>query len=123
MKRIVLIGISLLLSCIAANAQLSQSERSQLTADQRSTYDRQYNELTRALKAAEYDLFKAEDKIKMGEEMNREEGNNVGNAFIYQGMELKEKALKAKNDAERGLRLLDEAAREAIQNNKKKQNR
>ncbi len=55
--------------------------------------------------------------------MNREEGNNVGNAFIYQGMELKEKALKAKNDAERGLRLLDEAAREAIQNNKKKQNR
>ena len=120
MKNVVIIGTLLFLSCFAAKAQLSQSERSQLTPAQRTTYERQYSELQTALKAAEYDLYKAEDKIKMGEEMNREEGNKVGNMYIAQGMEIKEKAVKAKREAERGLKLLDEAAREAIKNNKKK---
>ena len=120
MKRYIIVFIALLLGCFSAKAQLSQSEKNQLTPDQRSIYERQYNELQSALKAAEDDLYRAEDKIKMGEEMNREEGNKVGNVYIAQGMELKEKATKAKNEAVKGLRLLDEAAREAIRNNKKK---
>lgn len=119
MKRIVFWGLFILLNSFFANAQLNQSERSWLTSDQLSMYDCQYSELTSAIKSAENDLFKAEDRIKMGKEMNREEGNKVGNFYIAQGMELKEKALKAKKEAERGLRLLDEAAREAIKNNKK----
>jgi hypothetical protein len=120
MKRIVFSSIFLLFNLFAANAQLSQSELNQLSSVQREIYNKQYNELTQAIKTAEYDLFKAEDRIKMGEEMNREEGNKAGNLYIAQGMEMKEKALKAKRDAEQGLQLLYEAAREAIRNNRNK---
>lgn len=120
MKKIVIIIITLLLGSFSAKAQLSQSEKNQLTSEQRSIYERQYNELQRAIKDAEYDLFKAEDKIKMGQEMNREEGNKSGNMYIAQGMELKEKAIKVKREAEKELQLLDKSAREAIKNNRKK---
>lgn len=45
---------------------------------------------------------------------------SAGAAHVFRGMELKEKAVKAKREAEIELRLLDEAAREAIKKNKKK---
>lgn len=65
MKKIVLLALSVVLSTFAASAQISQSERNQLTTEQRAIYDRQYKELTETIKSAEYDIFKAEDIVKI----------------------------------------------------------
>lgn len=120
MKRFIIIAISIIASVFSASAQISQSERDQLSTEQRAAYDRQYKELTQVIQNAERDIFRAEEIIKMGEEMKRDNGGVAGAAHAARGMELKEKAEKAKKEAEKGLRLLDEAARKAIKNNKKK---
>lgn len=118
MKGFHLILLASCFSCFLANAQLSRSELSNLTPEQRDIYKRQYQDLSHTIKAAEQDIFKAEDIIRIGEEMKRDNAGTAGAAHIMRGMEMKEKALKAKKEAERGLRLLDAAAREAIKNNK-----
>lgn len=120
MKKYSILIVALLFGSFSAKAQLSQSEKSQLTAEQRTIYERQYKELTRTIKTAEEQIYKAEDIIKMGEEMKRDNAGTAGAAHVIRGMEMKEKAQKAKREAENELRLLDESARKAIKNNKKK---
>ena len=119
MKRVLFVVTAMLLGCFSAKAQLSQSEKNQLTPEQRSIYERQYKELTQTIKLAEDQIFQAEDIIKMGEEMKKDNAGAAGAAHVMRGMEMKEKAQKAKREAENGLRLLNEAAREAIKNNKR----
>ena len=119
MKKSILIVLFLLWGVFSALAQISQSERNQLTADQRSTYDVQQKQINADLKAAQDDLFKAEDIIKMGQEMKGDDAKAAGAAHIARGVALKEKALKAIENAKQNQRLLDQAAREAIRNNKK----
>lgn len=102
-----------------ANAELSQSELNKLTSQQRQIYLNQLKELNARLRQLDMDLFKAEDRIKMGEEMNREPGTKAGNFYIAQGMEMKEKAIRGINETKNTLVLLDQSAREAIKRNER----
>lgn len=119
MKKYTIILIALLMGCGSIKAQLSSSELAQLTSQQRSIYERQSAEIRSALKAAENELFKAEDIIKMGNEMKSEGANSAAAAHIARGAALKEKAQKAIAEEKKKQALLDQAAREAIRNNNK----
>ena len=119
MKKILLLTLSLVLGVITTSAQISQSELNQLTPDQRSSYVRQQKQINADLKAAQDDLFKAEDIIKMGKEMKGDDAKVAGAAHIARGVALKEKAQQAIEEAKKNQRLLDQAAREAIKNNQR----
>lgn len=119
MKRLFILCLTIVLGCFTAKAQLSSSEYSQLTSSQKADYDRMSAAYRADLKAAQDDLYKAEDIIKMGNEMKGDNARAAGAAHIARGVALKEKALKAIEEAKKNQRLLDQAAREAIKKNKK----
>lgn len=120
MKRFLfLLAFSLI--CFSVKAQISQNEYSQLTPQQQSLYDRQSADIKATLKAAQDDLYKAEDMIKMGNEMKGDNAQAAGAAHVARGVALKEKAQKAIAEAQKNQRLLDQSARQAISENKKKQ--
>lgn len=119
MKKYAIIIIALFLGFSSVKAQLSTSELNKLTSQQRSIYERQSAEIEAAITAAQNDLFKAEDIIKMGNEMRSDDAKAAGAAHIARGAALKEKAQDALAKAKKERTLLDQAAREAIKNNEK----
>lgn len=119
MKKYTIIFITLFLCCCSVKAQLSSSELSKLTPQQKSIYERQSAEIKSDLKAAQDELFKAEDIIRMGNEMQNDNAKAAGAAHIARGVALKEKAQEAIAEAKKEQALLDQAAREAIKNNGK----
>lgn len=119
MKKYTIIFITLILGCCSAKAQLDSSELAKLTPQQKSIYERQSAEITAAIKAAQYELYKAEEIIKMGTEMRGDNAKIAGAVHIARGVALKEKAQKAIAEAKNEQVLLDRAAREAIKNNGK----
>lgn len=120
MKKYTFLFIALFLGCFSVKAQLSSSELAKLTPQQKSIYERQSAEIRAAIKAAQDELFKAEDIIKMGNEMRGDNAKTAGAAHIARGVALKEKAQKAIAEAKNKQVLLDKAARDAIRNNEKK---
>lgn len=119
MKKYTIFFIALFIGCCSAKAQLSSSELAKLDPQQRAVYERQSAEIKAAIKAAEYDLYKAEDIIRMGNEMLADNAKAAGAAHIARGVALKENAQKAIEEAKKEQALLDQAAREAIKNNEK----
>jgi PBP1b-binding outer membrane lipoprotein LpoB len=119
MEKYTIIFIALFLYCCSAKAQLNPSELAKLNPQQKSIYERRTAELKAAIKAAEYELLKAEDIIKMGNEMCNDNAKAAGAAHIARGVALKEKANKAITEAKKEQVLLDQAAREGIKNNEK----
>lgn len=119
MKNLLITLVALFGFMTNANAQISQSELNKLTSQQRQIYEKQLKEYNGEIKKAQTDLFKAEDIIKMGNEMKSDNAKAAGTAHVMRGMELKEKAEKAIKEAQKKIKLLDDAAREAIKNNEK----
>ena len=119
MEKYTIIFIALFLGCYSAKAQLSSSELSKLNPQQKSIYERQSAAIKAKIKAAQDDLFKAEDIIKMGNEMRGDNAKAAGAAHITRGVALKEKAQEALAEARKEQALLDQAARDAIKNNEK----
>ena len=120
MKKLFITLVALFGFIAIMNAELTQSELSKLTSQERQTYLSQLKELNSKMKELDKDLFKANDMIKMGEEMQRDDGKQAGAAHIMKGMELKEKTEKAIKETQRSLTLLDSAARDAIKRNEAK---
>lgn len=119
MKKYTIIIIALFLGCCSVKAQLSSSELAKLNPQQKSIYERQSAEIKAKIEAAQKELYKAEDIIKMGNEMRGDDAKAAGAAHIARGIALKEKAQKAIAEAKKEQVLLDRAAREAIKNNEK----
>lgn len=117
MKKYTFFVFALILGYCSVNAQLSPSELAKLTPQQRSIYERQSAEIKAKIRAAQDDLYKAEDIIKMGNEMKTDNANAAGAAHIIRGVALKEKAQTALAEAKKEQVLLDQAAREGIKNN------
>ena len=120
MKKFTIIFIALFLGICSVKAQLNSSELAKLTPQQKSIYERQSAEIKAKIKAAEDKLFKAEDIIRMGNEMGNDNAKAAGAAHIARGVKLKEEAKEALAEAKKEQVLLDQAAREAIKNNEKK---
>lgn len=120
MKKHTIIFIALFLGFCSVKAQLSSSELAKLTPQQKSIYERQSAEIKAKFEVAQKDLYKAEDIIKMGNEMRGDNAKAAGAAHIARGVALKEKAQKALSEAKKEQNLLDQAAIEAISNNEKK---
>ncbi len=118
MRKFFTTAILIIMGTIATLARITSSEYSQLTPEQRTIYDRQYGELTRVLKSAKDDLYRAEDIIKMGQEMKSDNAGAAGAAHIARGVAMKERALQEIREAENSMRLLDDAARDAIRRNR-----
>ncbi|MBQ7461872.1 MAG: hypothetical protein IJS63_06400 [Bacteroidaceae bacterium] len=114
MKKLLITLVALFGFMTNANSELSQSELNKLTSQQRQIYLNQLNELNAQLKQLEWDLFKAEDMIKMGQEMKSDNGKFSGSYYVMKGMNLKEKAEKEINKTKSFLQALDKSAREAI---------
>jgi len=119
MKNLLITLVALFGFITSANAELPQSELNKLTSQQRQIYEKQLKEYNAEIKKAQTDLYKAEDIIKMGNEMKGDNAKSAGTAHVMRGMELKEKAEKAIKEAQKKIKLLDDAAREAIKNNEK----
>ena len=120
MKKFTLLIIALFLGFYSAMAQLSPSELAKLTPLQKSIYERQSAEIKAAIKAAQDELFKAEDIIRMGKEMMDDNAKAAGAAHIARGVALQEKAQKVIEEERKKQVLLDQAARESIEKKKKK---
>lgn len=106
-----------LLSCISVGtcAQITKEEYNKLNSTQKSIYDKQSKEIK---ERRDYEVFKANDREKMGKEMNMDGAKYAGAYHTIKASNDREKAeKKAKEDQER----LDKAAREGIKNNEKKQ--
>ena len=113
--------LSLLLSiAFNANAQLSQSELSQLDINQLNMYLSQSKDLANQMKQLEVDLIKAESMIKLGNEEKGDGAKFAGTEIIIRGMNLKEATQKRMAEVKKMQVALDKAAREAIKNNQKK---
>ena len=111
--------LSMLLSiAFSANAQLSQSELSQLDQNKLNMYLNQSKELANQMKQLKEDLVKAEYMIKLGEEQKSDNAKFAGTERVIRGMNLKEATLKRMDEVKKMQSALDKAAREAI---KKKQ--
>ena len=107
--------LSMLLSfAFSANAQLSQSELSQLDKNQLNMYLNQSKELANQIKQLEEDLIKAECMIKLGEEQKSDNAKFAGTERVIRGMNLKEATLKRIDEVKKMQSALDKAAREAI---------
>lgn len=122
MKKILLTLTILFGIIVHTGAELSQSELNKLTSQQRQIYLNQLKELNQKLKQLDRDIFKAEDMIKIGQEMQREPDGSAkqsGAVYIMRGMELKEKATREIRETQNALVLLDRAVREAIINNER----
>ena len=119
MKKLMVLS-TLLFIALNVKAQLSQSELSKLDKSQLEIYLRQSKELANEMKQLEADLFKAEDMIKMGKEMQGDNAKQAGAVHIMRGMNLKEATQKRMGEVRKKQSLLDSAAREAIRNNQKK---
>ena len=107
-----------------ANAQLSQSELSQLDQNQLNMYLNQSKELANQIKQLEVDLIKAESMIKLGEEQKSDNAKFAGTERVIRGMNLKEATQKRMDEVKKMQSALDKAAREAIrkkQEEKRKQ--
>lgn len=111
--------LSMLLSiAFNSNAQLSQSELSQLDQNQLNTYLNLSREFANQIKQLKEDLIKAEYMIKLGKEMKSDNAKFAGTERIIRGMNLKETTQKRMDEVKKMQGALDKAAREAI---KKKQ--
>ena len=119
MKKLLITLVALFSFITSTNADLPKSELNKLTTQQRQIYENQLKEYKDEIKKAKVDLFKAEDIIKMGNEMKGDNAKAAGAAHIMRGMALKEKAEKEIKEAQKKIQLLDDAAREAIKNNEK----
>ena len=119
LKTSMILFIALFLGYSPLRAQLNPSELSQLKPQQKSIYLQQSAEIKAAIMAAQNDLYKAEDLIKMGNEMKGDNAAAAGAVYVTRGVALKEKAKKALAEAEKEQALLDQAAREGIENNKR----
>lgn len=119
MKKLFVLSI-LLSFAFSANAQLSQSELSQLDQNQLDIYLSQSRELANQIKQLEEDLFKAEYMIKLGNEMKGDNAKFAGTERVIRGMNLKEATQKRMVEVRKMQSALDKAAREAIKNNQKK---
>lgn len=120
MKKLFITLVGLFGFIAIMNAELTQSELSKLTSQERQIYLNQLKQLNSKLKDLDRDLFQAKDMIKMGEEMQRDGAGAAGAAHKMRGMELKEKTEKAIKETQRSLTLLDSAARDAIKRNEAK---
>lgn len=119
MKKVLSTIVLFLGIAVTINAQLSQSELNKLNVQQRQIYLNQSKEINNKLKKLEADLFKAEEMIRMGQEMQRDNAKQAGSAHIIRGMNLKEKTIKDIQTSKEALILLDKAARDAIMRNEK----
>lgn len=117
MKKYTIIFLASFLGCCSVKAQLTSSELDKLTPQQKSIYERQAAEIKAKIEVAQTDLFKAEDIIRMGNEMKSDNAQAAAAAHIARGVALKEKAQNALAEAKKEQVLLDQAAREAIKNN------
>lgn len=114
MKKILVILVAFISFGFSANAQITKEERDKLTDKQKKIYDTQSKEIK---ETKEWNVFKAEDKVKMGKEMKQDNAKFAGAYYQIKGASDKEKAeKKAKEDQGR----LDKAARQAIKNNEEK---
>ena len=120
MKKLFVLSI-LLSIAFSANAQLSQSELSQLDQNQLNMYLNQSKELANQIKQLEVDLIKAESMIKLGEEQKSDNAKFAGTERVIRGMNLKEATQKRMGEVKKMQSALDKAAREAIKNNQKKE--
>jgi hypothetical protein len=93
------------------NAQISEDEYNKLNSNQKSIYSKQKSEIE---KKYESDVFRAEDRIKMGNEMKMDGAKFAGSYYTIKGMNEKDKAEKERKEA---MDRLDKAAREGIKNN------
>lgn len=110
--------VAVMCCTLMANAQLSQSELSQLDKNQLNMYLSQSKDLANQIKQLEEDLIKAEYMIKLGEEMKSDNAKFAGTERVIRGMNLKEATQKRMDEVKKMQSALDKAAREAI---KKKQ--
>lgn len=123
MKKLFVLSIQLSIAFFA-NAQLSQSELSQLDQNQLNMYLNQSKELANQIKQLEVDLIKAESMIKLGEEQKSDNAKFAGTERVIRGMNLKEATQKRMDEVKKMQSALDKAAREAIrkkQEEKRKQ--
>lgn len=117
MKKLFVLSILLSIT-FSANAQLSQSELSQLDNNQLNMYLSQSRDFANQIKKLEEDLIKAESMIKLGNEEKGDGAKFAGTEIIIRGMNLKEATQKRMAEVKKMQVALDKAAREAI---KKKQ--
>ena len=113
MKKLFVLSI-LLSIAFSANAQLSQSELSQLDQNKLNMYLNQSKELANQMKQLKEDLVKAEYMIKLGEEQKSDNAKFAGTERVIRGMNLKEATLKRMDEVKKMQSALDKAAREAI---------
>lgn len=115
--------LSMLLSIVfSANAQLSQSELSQLDKNKLNMYLNQSKELANQMKQLKEDLVKAEYMIKLGEEQKGDNAKFAGTERVIRGMNLKEATLKRMDEVKKMQSALDKAAREAIKKKQEEKN-
>lgn len=115
MKKIIILALTMI--SLGAKAQLSQQELSQLNPTQKKIYLEQSQDIRKTYEDA---IFRAEDMIKTGKEMKIDNARFAGSYYIAKGMELKETAEREYRVAQQRL---DSAAREAIRNNQRANNK
>jgi hypothetical protein len=115
-KKIFVMLVALIGFAFCANAQITKEERDKLNDNQKKIYDTQQKEIDDNHKKAE-DLRYLEKEANKADFENREVWEKPDKNY-----HLGNKARELDTEADKNQKLLDNAARKAIENNEKKKN-